>query len=99
MAYLIPIGLPEAQVLTVYYLLGSMFGVFVLRKAQRLTSFFWSGAAIAASGAIVASCLSHHPTHRRLDRDHHPGTGSDYQWDCFGKHRLDLPLLSVASYR
>jgi membrane-associated HD superfamily phosphohydrolase len=47
LSYLIPVGLPEAQVLTVYYLLGSLFGVFVLRKAQRLTSFFWAGAAIA----------------------------------------------------
>jgi putative nucleotidyltransferase with HDIG domain len=54
LAYLIPIGLPDAQVLTIYYILGSMFGIFVLRKAQRLTSFFWAGAAIAASGAIVA---------------------------------------------
>ena len=54
LAYLIPIGLPDAQVLTIYYLLGSMFGVFVLRKAQRLTSFFWAGAAIAVSGSIVA---------------------------------------------
>jgi hypothetical protein len=31
-----------------------MFGVFVLRKAERLTSFFWAGAAIAGSGAVVA---------------------------------------------
>ncbi len=54
LAYLIPIGLQDAQVLTIYYLLGSLFGVFVLRKAQRLTSFFWAGAAIAASGAVVA---------------------------------------------
>jgi putative nucleotidyltransferase with HDIG domain len=35
-------------------LLGSLFGVFVLRRAHRLTSFFWSGAAIAVSGSIVA---------------------------------------------
>ncbi len=54
LAYLIPIGLPDAQVLTIYYLLASLFGVFVLRKAERLTSFFWAGAAIAASGTIVA---------------------------------------------
>ncbi len=54
LAYLIPIGLPDAQVLTIYYLVGSMFGVFVLRKAQRLTSFFWAGAAIVVSGGIVA---------------------------------------------
>jgi putative nucleotidyltransferase with HDIG domain len=54
LAYLIPYNLPDAQALTLYYLLGSLFGVFVLRRAQRLTSFFWSGAAIAASGSIVA---------------------------------------------
>ena len=54
LAYLIPFGLPDAQILTLYYLLGSLFGVFVLRRAQRLTSFFWSGAAIAISGAAVA---------------------------------------------
>ncbi len=54
LAYLIPYGLPEAQVLTLYYLLGSLFGVFVLRRAHRLTSFFWSGAAVAVSGSMVA---------------------------------------------
>ncbi len=54
LSYLIPYGLADAQVLTLYYLLGSLFGVFVLRRAHRLTSFFWSGAAIAVSGSIVA---------------------------------------------
>jgi putative nucleotidyltransferase with HDIG domain len=54
LAYLIPYGLPEVQILTLYYLLASLFGVFVLRKAQRLTSFFWAGAAIAISGALVS---------------------------------------------
>ena len=54
LAYLIPFGLPDAQILTLYYLLGSIFGVFVLRRAQRLTTFFWAGAAIAISAAGVA---------------------------------------------
>jgi hypothetical protein len=54
LAYLVPYGLPDAQILTLYYLLGSIFGVFVLRRAQRLTSFFWSAAAIAISAASVA---------------------------------------------
>ena len=54
LAYLIPYGLPEAQILTLYYLLASLFGVFVLRRGRRLTSFFWAGAAIAISGALVA---------------------------------------------
>ena len=54
LAYLIPYDLPEAQILTLYYLLGSLFGMFVLRRGRRLTSFFWAGAAIAISGAVVA---------------------------------------------
>jgi hypothetical protein len=54
LAFLIPYGLPDAQVLTLYYLVGSLFGVFVLRRAERLTSFFWAGAAIAISSATVA---------------------------------------------
>jgi putative nucleotidyltransferase with HDIG domain len=54
LAFLIPYNLPDAQALTLFYLLGSLFGVFVLRRAQRLTSFFWSGAAIAISGSVIA---------------------------------------------
>jgi putative nucleotidyltransferase with HDIG domain len=54
LTFLIPYGLPEAEVLTLYYLLGSMFGIFALSRAQRLTSFFWAGAAISISGAAVA---------------------------------------------
>jgi hypothetical protein len=55
LSFLIPYGLPDSQILTIYYLLGSLFGVFALKKAQRLTSFFWAGAAIAISCAAVAS--------------------------------------------
>ena len=54
LAYLIPYGLPDAQILTLYYIIGSLFGIFALRRAQRLTSFFWSGAAIAISSALVS---------------------------------------------
>ena len=54
LSFLIPYNLPDSQVLTLYYLLGSLFGVFALKKAHRLTSFFWAGAAIALSGAAVA---------------------------------------------
>jgi len=54
LAFLIPYGLPDAEVLTLYYLLGSLFGIFALSKAQRLTSFFWAGAAISISCAAVA---------------------------------------------
>jgi len=54
LTFLIPYGLPDAQVLTLYYLLGSLFGVFALSKAHRLTSFFWAGIAISISAAAVA---------------------------------------------
>jgi len=54
LTFLIPYGMPDAQVLTLYYLLGSLFGVFALSKAQRLTSFFWAGIAISISAAAVA---------------------------------------------
>ncbi len=54
LSFLIPYGLPDAQILTLYYIIGSLFGIFMLRKAQRLTAFFWSGAAISISSAVVA---------------------------------------------
>ena len=54
MAFLVPYGLPEAQILTLYYIVGSLFGIFMLRRAQRFTAFFWSAAAVAISSALVA---------------------------------------------
>jgi putative nucleotidyltransferase with HDIG domain len=54
LSYLVPYGLPDAQILTLYYLVGSLFGIFILRRAQRLTSFFWSAAAIAGSSAATS---------------------------------------------
>jgi putative nucleotidyltransferase with HDIG domain len=54
LTFLIPHGLPDAQVLTLYYILGSLFGIFILKRAQRLTRFFWAGAAISITGGIVA---------------------------------------------
>ncbi len=54
LSFLIAYELPDAQILTLYYIIASLFGIYGLRKAQRLTSFFWSGAAIAISGAMVS---------------------------------------------
>jgi putative nucleotidyltransferase with HDIG domain len=54
LAYLVPYGLPDSQILTLYYIVGSLFGIFILRRAQRLTSFFWSAAAIAGSSAAIS---------------------------------------------
>ena len=46
-------GLPNALDLTIYYLLGAVFGVFALGKARRILSFFGAGAATAFVGIIV----------------------------------------------
>lgn len=46
-------GLPNAFDLTLYYIMGSLFGVLALGKAQRIGAFFWAGMAIAAAGATV----------------------------------------------
>jgi membrane-associated HD superfamily phosphohydrolase len=46
-------GLSNALDLTLYYALGSFFGILVLGRAQRMSSFFWSGLAVAASGALT----------------------------------------------
>ncbi len=54
LGYLVPYGFTDAQILTLFYLVGSLFGIFVLRKASRLISFFWAAAAIALSSAAIA---------------------------------------------
>ncbi len=46
-------GLPNALDLTLYYIFTSIFGVFALRRAQRITSFFWAGGAIVISGVLI----------------------------------------------
>lgn len=46
-------GLSNALDLTLFYSLSSFFGVLTLRRAQRVTSFFRAGVAIALSGAAV----------------------------------------------
>jgi hypothetical protein len=46
-------GLPNSYELTLFYLFGCAFGVFMLRNVQRLLSFFWTGLGVAFSGALV----------------------------------------------
>lgn len=53
LAILITYGLPYSLELTLYYVMGSLFGVLTLGKAKRVTSFFRAGAVIAASGIAV----------------------------------------------
>jgi len=54
LAILIAFGMPEALGLDLYYLVSSIFGIFALRRAKRVTSFFWSAFAITVSGATIA---------------------------------------------
>ncbi|MDH5507586.1 MAG: HDIG domain-containing protein [Anaerolineae bacterium] len=46
-------GFPNSLDLTLYYVISSLFGVLVLKRAQRITTFFWAGAAIAGAGAAL----------------------------------------------
>ena len=47
-------GMPDALALDIYYLVSSIFGIFALRRAQRITAFFWGALAITLSGGTVA---------------------------------------------
>ncbi len=53
LAMLVAYGFADAFPLTLYYALGSIFGIFILNRARRVTSFFWAGTAVAISGIIV----------------------------------------------
>lgn len=53
LSVLVSYGLPGAQTLTMYYLLGSVFGVLMLGRGKRVGAFIWSGAAVATTGAAV----------------------------------------------
>jgi hypothetical protein len=44
---------PNALELTLYYGLGSVFGVLMPRRAQRVTAYLWIGMTVAATGAAV----------------------------------------------
>lgn len=46
-------NLPNAFELTLYYLFGSLFGILLLRNAQRMIAYFWAGAAVSIAGAAV----------------------------------------------
>ena len=47
-------GMPDALALDIYYLISSIFGIFALRRAQRVTHFFWAALAITLSGGTIA---------------------------------------------
>jgi putative nucleotidyltransferase with HDIG domain len=53
LAVMVAYNHPAALELTVFYSVASYFGVLVLGRARRLTSFFWAGVAIALAGSAV----------------------------------------------
>ncbi|HVP21866.1 MAG TPA: HDIG domain-containing protein [Anaerolineaceae bacterium] len=46
-------NLPNSLDLTIFYILGSFFGIMVLGKGRRIISFFWAGLSIGAAGIAV----------------------------------------------
>jgi putative nucleotidyltransferase with HDIG domain len=53
LAILVGYGRSNALELTTFFLISSLFGVFALGLAHRLTAFFRAAAAIASSGALI----------------------------------------------
>jgi putative nucleotidyltransferase with HDIG domain len=53
LAIMATFGMSNALELTFYFIVTSLFGVLILGKARRVTSFFWAGGAIAISGVLV----------------------------------------------
>ena len=46
-------GLPNALDLTLYYFVGSLFGILFLKRAKRVMSYFWAGAAVTVANVAV----------------------------------------------
>lgn len=46
-------GAPFSLDLTLFYMLSGLIGIMILGKGRRISSFFWAGLAIGASGAAV----------------------------------------------
>lgn len=46
-------GLPYSLDLTLFYVLSTFFGIFILGKGRRIAHFFWAGVAIFGAGSAV----------------------------------------------
>ncbi|MCC6955587.1 MAG: HDIG domain-containing protein, partial [Anaerolineales bacterium] len=53
LAILVAFGLPNAQEMTFFYLISSLFGVLALARARRVVRFLWAGVAAAVAGTII----------------------------------------------
>ncbi|MFC1996363.1 HD family phosphohydrolase [Chloroflexota bacterium] len=46
-------GHPVSFELTLYYIVGSLYGIIIPKREQRITAYVWSGLTVAAAGAAV----------------------------------------------
>jgi len=46
-------NLPNSLDLTLFYILGSFFGIVILGRGRRIINFFWAGLSIGAAGSLV----------------------------------------------
>jgi putative nucleotidyltransferase with HDIG domain len=53
LAILVAYGLPFSLELTLYYILGCLFGILTLGRARRLMAYLWAGVAVAVVGCVV----------------------------------------------
>jgi len=53
LSVLVAYGLPNALDLTLYYFIGSLFGILLLKRAQRVMAYFWAGAAVTVANVAV----------------------------------------------
>lgn len=55
LALMVAYGLTSDLDLTLFYTIGSLFGILTLRRAQRLTMFFWAGLTTTLAGVMVVA--------------------------------------------
>jgi cyclic-di-AMP phosphodiesterase PgpH len=53
LSILIAYGLPNSLDLTLFYMVSSLFGILILGKGMRISSFFWAGIGVGTSGSAV----------------------------------------------
>ncbi|MEX2143766.1 MAG: HDIG domain-containing metalloprotein [Anaerolineales bacterium] len=53
LSVMIAYGLPNALDLTLYYFVGSLFGILLLKRAQRVMAYFWAGAAVTVANVAI----------------------------------------------
>jgi hypothetical protein len=53
LSVMVAYGLPNALDLTLYYFVGSLFGILFLKRASRVMAYFWAGAAVTVANVAI----------------------------------------------